>query len=328
MKILITGGMGFVGRNLAVELTVNGHTVELVDNFLKGSGCRDLESLSDSMRQLFQHIPLHRQDVRSLQTNFFLRFDAVVHLAAVVGGRLTIEQNPLAVAEDLEIDSQVIRHWASGNIKHLIYASSSAAYPVALQHRSGYRLHENDIGFQKSLGLPDLTYGWSKLSGEYLITVGMNHTTGDVTVLRPFSGYGIDQDLAYPFPSLVKRVINHDPKEDFYVWGSGKQERDFIYIQDVVRFIRRCIEQTRNGTFNLCTGTPTSFNSLARALLYEKGHREVNIVGREDMPTGVFSRVGDPSNYKNACKEFGLDEPRVISHVIRNEFTNWAAFFN
>lgn len=60
MKILITGGMGLVDRNLAVELTVNGHTVELVDNFLKGSGCRDLESLNDSMRQLFQHIIIWR----------------------------------------------------------------------------------------------------------------------------------------------------------------------------------------------------------------------------------------------------------------------------
>jgi len=328
MNILITGGMGFVGRNLAAELILSGHTVELVDNFLKGSGCRDLEELNDSMQQLFQHIPLHRQDVRSLDSNFYLRFDAVVHLAAVVGGRLTIEQNPLAVAEDLEIDSKVIRNWASGNIKHLIYASSSAAYPVNLQLRSGYRLRENDIEFEKSLGLPDLTYGWSKLSGEYLIEVGKSYAPGDVTVLRPFSGYGIDQDLAYPFPSLVRRVLNHAPEEDFYVWGSGKQERDFVYIQDVVRFIRRCIEETKNGTFNLCTGTPTSFIALARELLDKKGHQEVKIVGREDMPTGVFSRVGDPFIYHNACQELGLGEPRKISNVIQAEFTNWTVYFD
>lgn len=328
MKILITGGMGFVGRNLAAELVLNGHTVELVDNFLKGSGCRELAELNGSIRQLFQHVLLNRQDVRSLDGDFFMKFDSVVHLAAVVGGRLTIELNPLAVAEDLEIDSKVIRNWASGNIKHLIYASSSAAYPVNLQVRSGYRLHENDIEFQKSLGLPDLTYGWSKLSGEYLINVGKNHTQGDVTILRPFSGYGIDQDMAYPFPSLVKRVLNHAPKEDFYVWGSGRQERDFIYIQDVVSFIRRCIEETKNGTFNLCTGIPTSFITLARELLNKQGHREVEIVGREDMPTGVFSRVGDPSNYYKACKELGLDKPRTISNVIQTEYTNWVTYFD
>jgi GDP-L-fucose synthase len=325
LKILITGGMGFVGRNLASELILNGHSVELVDNFLFGSGCRELRELKGSTRELLRHAELHRRDVRSLDGRFFSRFDAVVHLAAVVGGRLTIERNPLAVAEDLEIDSKVIRYWESGNIAHLIYASSSAAYPVNLQSRSGYRLRESDIRFEGTLGLPDLTYGWSKLSGEYLVSVGKHSAPGNATVLRPFSGYGVDQDSAYPFPSLVQRVIHHDPNEDFYVWGSGQQERDFIYIPDVVRFIRGCIENIKTGTFNLCTGIPTSFITLARELLNAKGLSQVNIVGRQEMPTGVFSRVGDPFNYHAACKDLGIEEPKAISAIIKSEFSNWVA---
>ena len=91
------------------------------------------------------------------------KYDLVINLAAIVGGREVIENNPLAVAEDLEIDTAFWR-WAVKNKK------IGAAYPVHLQTKKNFRLlKEQDIDFSKdNLGKPDLSYGWAKLNNEYL----------------------------------------------------------------------------------------------------------------------------------------------------------------
>ena len=93
-------------------------------------------------------------------------------------------------------------------------------------------LKESDINFDKNfLGKPDLSYGWAKLNNEYLALLAYKKYRIKNTIFRPFSGYGSDQDLNYPFPSIIKRAIGHDNKKKFIVWGSGHQMRDFIHIK-------------------------------------------------------------------------------------------------
>jgi len=75
----------------------------------------------------------------------------------------------------------------------------------------------------------------AKLSGEYLAGFAAKEYGLDVIVYRPFSGYGEDQDLTYPFPSIVRRAVRRE--SPFVVWGSGKQLRDFIHIDDVVEAV-------------------------------------------------------------------------------------------
>ncbi len=105
--------------------------------------------------------------------------------------------------------------------------SSSAAYPVNLQTSQGaVALKESDIDFEKNLGTPDMTYGWSKLTGEFLARIAARHYGVKVVCIRPFSGYGEDQDLTYPVPAIAARAAR---KEDpFEVWGTGKQGRDLF----------------------------------------------------------------------------------------------------
>ena len=141
MKILITGHKGFVGRNFIKALPDSDITgIDLKD----GNDCRDF-----------------------FKTNTE-QFDLVIHLAAIVGGRATIEGEPLSVATDLSIDAEFFNWVQRTKPINTVYFSSSAAYPIDLQnsHRL-LRLAEHDLNLD-GVRNPDLTYGWAKLTGEYL----------------------------------------------------------------------------------------------------------------------------------------------------------------
>ena len=154
--------------------------------------------------------------------NYNLEFYYIFHLAAIVGGRITIEKNPLAVAEDLAIDSDMWSWATKGKVRKVVNFSSSAAYPVNLQASTDkyISLKEDLISFDGNIGMPDLTYGWSKLTSEYLGKIAWERHGIKSVVYRPFSGYGKDQDLTYPFSSICKRAVESKNLPMFKVWGN------------------------------------------------------------------------------------------------------------
>ena len=167
--------------------------------------------------------------VRGVKMAAFPKFDMSFVLASVVGGRNKIDNDPMEVAIDLGIDSAFFL-WATRNrdkVGRILYASSSAAYPVNLQCGMGHQaLREGLIDFSAGdFGQPDMTYGWSKLTGEYLSRIAARHYGLRVACVRPFSGYGEDQDLTYPVPAIALRAARQD--NPIEVWGTGEQGRDF-----------------------------------------------------------------------------------------------------
>lgn len=326
MKILVSGGLGFVGRNVSKYLIENGHEVLIVDNLVRGSGAKTLDDMHFKFRKVLQNARILNTDIRDFDVNKYSNFDSIIHLAAIVGGREMIEKYPLAVAEDLEIDAHVIRNWEQGRFEHLTYLSSSAAYPIKFQKVSGHLLREVDINFDDDISMPDLSYGWSKLTGEFLIKLAKERSNLSATVIRPFSGYGIDQDLAYPFPSIFKRALLHERDEVFYVWGSGKQERDFIYIDDVAKSICEFTLKKLNTTTNLETGFGITFIELARLFLEQLGHLGVIISGKTSQPEGVMSRVGDTKIYFDNLDKCGIQHPRYFNQIVSEHFQNWIDF--
>jgi nucleoside-diphosphate-sugar epimerase len=264
MKILITGNAGFVGKEFMKQL--DGHDITGID-IVNGIDARDFFAKDDT------------------------KFDLVIHLAAIVGGRATIEGNPLKVATDLAIDSDMFQWALRTRPGRTVYYSSSAAYPTAYQtHTMKYILNENHIDLD-SIMSPDLTYGWAKLTGETLAKYASNEGLR-VHVFRPFSGYGEDQDLDYPFPSFITRGKRKD--NPFEIWGTGEQVRDFIHIEDVVSATLEAVNQDIQGPVNLGCGRATSFNELAELVSTEVGYTpEIkHILG---APEGVSYRVCDPS---------------------------------
>jgi nucleoside-diphosphate-sugar epimerase len=139
---------------------------------------------------------------------------------------------------------------------------------------------------------PDMTYGWAKMTGEYLAKFAHEQYGLDVRVYRPFGGYGEDQDLKYPVPAIVKRIINKE--NPVIIWGSGEQQRDFIWIDDIVHAVEKTmdVEELSGKPLNLGTGRATSFFDLARMVCDMRGHDAV-IKSDPDKPEGVFSRVAD-----------------------------------
>ena len=278
MRILITGHMGFVGRHFMKSLRGDGHYICGLD-LQNGMDCRDFFKEASPRQQ----------------------FDLVIHLAAIVGGRQNIDKNPLSVATDLSIDAEMFNWFKRTNQRgKLVYFSSSAAYSVLFQRKLIWQpLNEDMLNFVGKngthvdwIGRPDMSYGWSKLTGEYLSSFLQSE---QVLIFRPFSGYGEDQDLTYPFPSFIRRGIQR--QNPFEIWGDGNQIRDFIHIDDIVDATLLAVESNMSGVYNLGTGVPTSFIDLANKVCSQIGY-EPSFDFKLDNPVGVYGRVADISKMK------------------------------
>lgn len=317
MRVLITGGAGFVGRWFTKYLLETENEVVVVDSLVEGGGGLAPEKWKIINPLQYPGFTFHNEDCRQFfqDDSETKAYDLVIHLAAVVGGRLTIERNPLSVADDLSIDATFWEWAVKEKPKHIVSFSSSAAYPVDLQTDTGHLvLKEELISFDGALGMPDMSYGWSKLTNEYLGTIAHEKYGLNVACYRPFSGYGPDQDLSYPFPSICLRAINHNEEEKFVVWGSGYQGRDFIHISDVVDGVLKSYPSLIDGNgINLSTGVLTTFRELASKVLKQTGKKSV-VVGDESMPSGVFARVGDTSRQR----ELGINPTVSLEEGIRD----------
>lgn len=261
VKALVTGSSGFIGRHIVKRLIDDKWNVVQQD-ILEGYDCRTIFATND-------------------------HFDLVVHCAAVIGGRANMEGDPLSVATDFALDSDFLRFVERTRPERSVYFSSSAVYPVDMQHESqSHRLAESDLCLAAPR-LPDEMYGWVKLTGEKIISY-MNHRPH---VFRPFSGYGSDQDLSYPFPKFIDRAVTgQDP---FKIWSSGDQMRDWVHVDDIVNFVMVALEQPPD-VWNICSGEATSMYRLAEQTMRAAGSTApIRVV--KGKPMGVMRRVGDPA---------------------------------
>ena len=266
---LITGDVGFVGRHIRKALIDAGWNTVGIDIRRDGLDVRDF----------FRDESLHNS----------FQYDLVVHCAAIVGGRATIEGSPLSVAVDLSIDAELFGWAIKTKPGRVVYYSSSAAYPIHYQTLEAKTTLSEDFINLNRIGTPDLTYGWAKLTGEMLAKYARQAGV-PITVLRPFSGTGPDQDLDYPVPSICERAKREeDPIE---IWSDSV--RDIVHIEDIVKMTLACVDNEIDGPLNICTGRATSFSEVARIAAKIVGYSpSVKIL--QDKPTGVAYRVGDPT---------------------------------
>lgn len=336
---LVSGACGFVGRNLVKRLyKTTDDVIVMVDDLSTGiapekwltdyigewqsqvvgeSICYNnrLYYIHTDFRLFLQHI-LH--NTAALQEQYGIptqRFNDVFHFAAIVGGRSKIEGDPMMVALDLAIDAEFFYWVTRHRPDRVLFPSSSAAYPVDLQTDTGaIALKETDIDFKK-MGQPDMTYGWSKLTGEFLAQIAAKHYGISVACVRPFSGYGEDQDLSYPTPAIALRAAR---KEDpFEVWGTGQQGRDFVHIDDCIDCILMAIENIHDGSaINIGQGKLTTFLELIDLFCSFAGYKPT-IKPLLDKPMGVHSRYSDMSYVAN---KFGWKPKISIEEGMRRVY--------
>lgn len=312
MKIhLVSGGCGFVGRNMTRrllkttkdkvfiidDLSIGTHPSTWLEHFTSRK-FKDVEIIGQDERLYFwkgdfrNFLFKFRENPHFVQDTYdldFERFSDVFHFAAIVGGRLKIEGDPMAVALDLSIDAEFFYWICRHKPERVLYPSSSAAYPTNMQSESfAVALKEGDIDFKNNLGTPDMTYGWSKLTGEFLAQIAAKYYGVSVVCIRPFSGYGEDQDLSYPVPAIAARAARRE--SPFEVWGSGKQGRDFVHIDDIIDLIFILMEKVKDGSgWNIGSGKLTSFLELIDLFCDIAGYK-TEIKPLLDKPVGVYSR--------------------------------------
>lgn len=275
-NILVTGSSGFLGSETVQHFKALGHNVTGID-------------IVSSVHTDIVH------DIRDFLQTSRVQYDKVFNFSARVGGRANIENNYLQMIENIEVD-RVVFEWAKSNAQQLIYPSSSAVYPVNFQdtHDDYQTLSEDMIDFEtNNIGVSDHLYGWCKLTAERMLWEINKKSDLQITIFRPFSGYGTKQSTDYPFPNLINEV-KADPK-NVKVWGTGQQTRDFIHINDILTAFEKSFKFTdKYLALNLGSGTGTNFNDLVKTMskvLYDID--QVNIENLLDKPIGVLTRVAD-----------------------------------
>ena len=307
---LISGGCGFVGRNMVKRLyEKTNDRILFIDDLSVGTHpatwlkqplnrkIKDIEVYGDDERLLFLKADFRRilnaldNNPEWFKTEYNLsiyKFADVYHFAAIVGGRAKIDGDPIQVALDLSIDAEFFYWVTRHKPERVLYPSSSAAYPVNLQtEENAIRLKETDIDFN-NMGQPDMTYGWTKLTGEFLAKITAKHYGVKITCIRPFSGYGEDQDYSYPTPAIARRAVFKE--NPFEVWGTGYQGRDFVHIDDILDCIEVAMDKIHYGSaINIGMGKLTSFRELIQIFCEFAGYSP-EIKPLFDKPIGVHSR--------------------------------------
>lgn len=236
-------------------------------------------------------------------------FDVVYQFAAPVGGREKIEGDPLFNADSLRLDAAFFR-WAVKSYPGLcIYPSSSAVYGTRLQtFTTAGPLGEDLFHPSQSTDIPrpDEMYGFTKLVGEMLAWKAAAYGVNTLCI-RPFSGYGEDQSPEYPMPSICRRAAQRD--DPLVVWGSGKQMRDFIHVDDVVGATVSWIGHVYGyQNLNIGWGYPVSFANVAHDACAMVGYKP-RIENLPGMPAGVDIRFSDNTRMRTRYEpQVSLDE--------------------
>lgn len=283
MKVLVTGGAGFLGRHFVQAHLADHDQVVSIDDF---SGT-DVATVPQDVLDVTE-----RWDVIEWFRDAGDGFDLAYHFAAPVGGRMKIEGDPMFNAHSLGIDEAFFRY-AIEHVNRAVYPSSSAVYGRALQSDTDAgALQEGMFNPQNpNWFAPDEMYGFTKLAGEMLAWKAAAYGLNTLCI-RPFSGYGEGQSFDYPVPSIARRaLLREDP---LTIWGSGQQSRDFIHVDDLVAGTRKRLEYPVKGydSLNLGTGWAVTFRTVAEICAEIVGYAP-SIVTDETKPEGVKKRWSD-----------------------------------
>lgn len=234
-RVLITGGAGFIGSHLVEKLVAGGAKVTVLDNLQNGSLA--------NLKMVQKKIRFIKGDCRDMETakTACREQEVVMNLAARVGG---IEYNKThqgtMFRDNMLIATVMLEAARRAGAERFLVVSSACVYP----HNCSIPTPESE-GF---LDEPEPTnggYGWAKRMAEKLGMYYAEEFRMKIGIVRPYNCYGprdhFESKNSHVIPALIKRVF--DREDPVVVWGSGKQTRAFLYVEDFVEGIILAIEK-------------------------------------------------------------------------------------
>jgi len=310
MKILLTGGAGFIGSHLAERLLSEGHLLEIVDDLNDFYSPQEKHANLDAVRAAGA-TEFHEADIRDAtgMREIVGRFrpEVIVHLAARAGVRPSLEQPLLYEEVNVSATIGLLEAARASGVRKFVFASSSSIYGIANQ----VPFREDDYH-----NLPISPYAATKLAGEK-ICFTYSHLYGlEVVCLRFFTVFGPRQrpDLA-----IRKFVASIDRGAPIPVFGDGSSGRDYTYVADTVDGIVAALHhQTRYDVFNLGNSHPIDLNTMIRTIEDALGKRAV-IDWQPEQPGDVPITFADISKAKRVL---GYDPKTKFERGIE-QFVSW-----
>lgn len=289
MKVLVTGGAGFIGSHTVDRLALEGHEVVVVDNLSTGK-----------RRNVNRSARFYKVDIQSRRLERVFRNErpsVVMHLAAQMDVRKSVE-DPIFDAQVnvlgmLNVIQQAVKH----GTRKVIFSSSGGAI---------YGEQEVFPASETHIMQPLSPYGLSKLCGEQYLAYYQRVGGTQVVNLRYANVYGPRQDPygeAGVVAIFIQKLLNN---EQAIINGNGRQTRDFIFVDDVVEANLAAMGQDTQGTYNVGTGMETSINDLFRILVEQIGSKCKELHGPAKKGEQMRSVI-DPTKLRQELSW----EPRV-----------------
>lgn len=308
-RIFISGGAGFIGSHLLDKLIKLGAIVTVGDNLSTGS-------LDNIIRVWKSHKLKHKKkngkyivdgghsfvkvDFQELKSTAkaIKDHEIVFHLAASIGGRGYIDAHPALCCENFAINQNVIKASYLNKVDRIQFASTACIYPVNLQkdYGSKYLLKESDA-FKNNLGNADEEYGWAKLMGELMLRAYHEEYNLRSSITRYVTAYGPWENDTHAIIALIKRAVQK--QEPYVIWGSGQQDRDFTYVDDIVSGTLAACEYIVNGeAVNLGTSKRYKIIDAVEYIFNYLDWHPKKIFFDRSKPEGVKTRALDVSKAK------------------------------
>ena len=308
-RICVTGGAGMIGTRLVRALASAGHDVVVIDNLWRGR-LRNLEGIDGfDTASSFHNIDLAYAGNLPKVVELLGEMDVVIHLADIVAGIGYVFNNQYEIFRvNNTINTNVFHACAESGVERILYAGTACSFPKDLQLSLDSVLREDQL-FPAE---PESAYGWSKLMGSLELRYLSERHGAKSTTLMLHNVYGpncdIDPRTSQVIPSIIRRMIGLKEGEALTVWGSGRQGRAFLHVDDVVSaFMAALEEDDLPPIIQVGPDRCTSIRELVELLRDRVLRKQIEIVYDTTKPEGDLGRCADYSLAKRV-----LDwEPRV-----------------
>ena len=254
MKVLVTGGAGFIGSNLVRGLLERGEDVRVLDNFSTGNRA--------NLAGLAEDVELFEGELRSYERvhNAVRGCEVVFHLGALGSVPRSVQDPLTSSAVNVEGTLNVLLAARDEGIRRVVFASSSSIYG-----------NQAELPLREAMAPDPISpYGVAKLAAErYCVSFARVYEALETVVLRYFNVFGPRQDPRSQYAAVVPLFLTAIAAgEPVTVFDDGEQSRDFTYVDNVVaaNLLAADAEGANGRIFNISSGAPASVNELADAI--------------------------------------------------------------